>query len=292
MRVVAGVLFFIIMLVSGLFGIGAGIVGIVLSNFARKKGKKFGKPLIIVCSIILAINVVVTAVPVTFFTQMFIANTQPPENFVETAIVIEEDGYQDESFTADGVVYEVIDEFYVGGDDYLSNPIFSYKTSGFMNGSQCGNYYKVENEKGFNLVTDDIGLLFCPIDEKEEVIKIYGNNDHYEWWICDDDYTPSKKVGDEEQKIADKLYDIYLSNAPIVTVVIDWEVNEEYWFDFVSIDNLFTKDSLQIWKIDSKYYIQTSDLYGEEVEWDGSKIKIEAIEIENVDVEKLIASIK
>jgi len=291
--VFAFVVLMIILLCIGFGGIAAGIVGTILFNKARKKGKKIGKPLIIVCSIILAINIVVTAIPIAFFTQIVIANTQPPENFVETAIVIEEDGYQDETFTADGVVYEAIYEFYVNGEDYLSNPIFSYKTSGFMNGSQCGNYYKVENEKGFNLVADDIGGLFCPADEMEEVFKFYGNNDYYDWWICDDDYNPSKRVGEEEQKIADRLYELYLSNAPITTKEVDWEINEEYWFDFASEDKLFIKDSLQIWKINSKYYIQTSDFYGEEeVEMDGSKFKIEAIEIENVDVEKLIASVE
>ena len=81
----------------------------------------------------------------------------PPSDFVETDIVIEENGYQDARFTADGVVYEVLD-FEANDDAYIENPIFTYKTEGFLNRSQCGNYYKVENPQGFNIVADYYGF--------------------------------------------------------------------------------------------------------------------------------------
>jgi hypothetical protein len=91
---------------------------------------------------------------------------------VETEIVIEENGYQDTRFTADGVVYEVLD-FEVYDTDAISNPVFSYKTDGFLHGSQCGNYYAIDNNQGFNLVSDEFGLLFCPVEERETVITYY-----------------------------------------------------------------------------------------------------------------------
>ena len=99
-------------------------------------------------------------------------NSTPPDGFVETEIVIEENGYQDTRFTADGVVYEVLD-FEVYDTDAISNPVFSYKTDGFLNRSQCGNYYAIDNNQGFNLVIDEFGLLFCPVEERETVITYY-----------------------------------------------------------------------------------------------------------------------
>ena len=46
----------------------------------------------------------------------------PPEDYVETKITVEENGYQDERFTADGKVYEVID-LYVNNEDTITSKL-------------------------------------------------------------------------------------------------------------------------------------------------------------------------
>ena len=181
MGAVFGVVFFICLLILGVGGMLFSIAGIIIFSIFSKKGKRFAKPLKIISIVFLVICSLFTLIPTGFFTMIFAMNVLPPDDYVETEIVIEENGYQDQRFTANGIVYEVID-LYVDNEDYLDNAIFSYKTSGLLNGSQCGNYYKVENINNFDLVCDWFGLLFSPIDEKQQVLDYYlsfENQDYY-----------------------------------------------------------------------------------------------------------------
>lgn len=166
------IIFLLILLMIGTFGILAGIVGLIIGRKRRMAKKPLSKALTAVFAVILSIGVTITLIPVGFFTFIVMVNSTPPDGFVETEIVIEENGYQDTRFTADGVVYEVLD-FEVYDTDAISNPVFSYKTDGFLNRSQCGNYYAIDNNQGFNLVSDEFGLLFCPVEERENVITYY-----------------------------------------------------------------------------------------------------------------------
>ena len=166
------IIFLLILLMIGMSGILAGIVGLMIARKRRMVKKPLSKALTTVFSVILSIGVTITLIPVGFFTFIVMVNLTPPDGFVETEIVIEENGYQDTRFTADGVVYEVLD-FEVYDTDAISNPVFSYKTDGFLNRSQCGNYYAIDNNQGFNLVSDKFGLLFCPVEERETVITYY-----------------------------------------------------------------------------------------------------------------------
>ena len=101
-------------------------------------------------------------------------NTLPPEDYVETDIIIEENGYQATKFTANNVVYEVL-EFELYDSSILTKPIFSYKTQGFLNGSQCGNYYEIENSQNFNIVSSKTGVLFAPTEEIDKIYDYYKN---------------------------------------------------------------------------------------------------------------------
>ncbi len=172
MGAIAAIVFFLFLLIVGTIGLVAGAIGLIISRKKRKKGKPISKVLTLVFAIVLSISIPITLIPVGFFSFIVIVNTMPPDGFVETEVVIDENGYQDTRFTADGVVYEVLD-FEVYDTNAISNPIFSYKTDGFLNGSQCGNYYAIDNNQGFNLVSDEFGLLFCPVEERERVIAYY-----------------------------------------------------------------------------------------------------------------------
>lgn len=177
--------FFLILLGVGLITLIISIVGLVIGKKRRKAQKPFSAILTAVFTVILFLGVALTTLPVGFFSFIAIVNSIPPEGFVETEIVIEENGYQDTKFTADGVVYEVLD-FVLCDNEYASTPIFTYKTSGFLNGSQCGNYYAIENSQNFRLVSDEHGLLFAPTEEKERVIAYYTNMEnlcvYYDNW--------------------------------------------------------------------------------------------------------------
>ena len=114
----------------------------------------------------------------------------PPEDFVETDIVIEENGYQSELFTADGTVYVALS---LEGDyDYISEhsrPVFSYKTLGFINNAWCGNYYQVDNDHGFTLICDDMSNLFCPENEKDMIEAFYSDKEKQSHF-CDGEKIP------------------------------------------------------------------------------------------------------
>ena len=109
MGAVFGVLFFIWLLIVGLSGIELSIAGIIVSSIFSKKGKRFANPLKVASIVLLTIYALITLIPTGYFSFIFVANTMPPEDYVETKITVEENGYQDERFTADGKVYEVID---------------------------------------------------------------------------------------------------------------------------------------------------------------------------------------
>ena len=166
------ILFLGFLFVIGVIGIAVGVVGLIVCGKRKKAGELSGRILTVVFAIVLSIGFVIALIPVGFFSLIVIVNSVPLDGFVETDIVIEENGYQDTRFTADGVVYEVLD-FQIYDSDAISEPIFTYKTAGFLKGSQCGNYYAVENYQGFNLVSDEFGLLFSPIEERERIIAYY-----------------------------------------------------------------------------------------------------------------------
>ena len=177
MGAVFGVIFLAILALLGLIGLSIGIVGLILSLKAKKAGKSRGKTFSIVFAMVLVSSILLTTVPAGFFTFIVLVNTLPPEGFVETAIVIEEDGYQDTTFTADGVTYRVL-PLEVYDMDLINTPVFTYKTQGFLNGSQCGNYYALPNSQNFNLVSDEFGLLFCPVEEWVSVVDYYQTPSH------------------------------------------------------------------------------------------------------------------
>lgn len=53
----------------------------------------------VLSAIALGMSVLIISVPVGFFSFIVYVNSVPPESFVETEIVIEEDGYQNTRFT-------------------------------------------------------------------------------------------------------------------------------------------------------------------------------------------------
>ena len=158
----------------------------------------------------------------------------PPGDFVKTEIEIEENGYQDTRFTADGVVYEALD-FFVCDEDKINDPIFYYETKGFLNGALCGNYYAIENSHGFHLVSDGGGLLFCPVDEKAQVIAYYTDTDNLCGYYDDFEGRSFGLFDDEMGSIYDFLDD-KIEYLPEKEIVLD-EV-EQFEIKLVCEENL------------------------------------------------------
>lgn len=105
---------------------------------------------------------------------VILAHALPDGSYVRTDIVIAENGYQDQRFTADGVVYEALP---LTADDVAcsekATAVFTYKTKGFLNGYLTGNYYRIENPKGFDLIWNGIDRLFAPAGEREAILAYY-----------------------------------------------------------------------------------------------------------------------
>lgn len=256
MGAIAAIIFFVFLLIVGTIGLVAGAIGLIISRKKRKKGKPISKVLTVVFAIVLSISIPITLIPVGFFSFIVIVNTMPPDGFVETEVVIDENGYQDTRFTADGVVYEVLD-FQVYDNNAISNPIFTYKTVGFLNGSQCGNYYAINNNQDFNLVSDEFGLLFCPVEEREHVITYYtdiANLDGY----YDDWEGREFKLSDDEKEAIQYFGDLDISSLHQEQIVL--EDAEEFEIKLVCKENLIYVESH--WFLifnDELYYVYDSD---------------------------------
>ena len=107
----------------------------------------------------------------------------PPSDFVDTEVWIEEGGYQDKRFTANGVVYEALP---LGCDEAIckskKSAVFSYKPDGFLNGYLSGNYFAITNDHGFDIVWNGLDRLFAPADQVEEIVDFY-RADPENWYL-------------------------------------------------------------------------------------------------------------
>ncbi|MBQ8288579.1 MAG: hypothetical protein IJX76_07405 [Clostridia bacterium] len=118
----------------------------------------------------------------------------PPSDYVATGIFIEESGYQDERFTADGVVYEALPlecDYYVCMEKKTA--VFSYKPDGFLNGYLSGNYFAIENSHGFDIVWNGQDRLFAPADQAAAIVEFY-RADPDAWYLLD--YEQEDENGD------------------------------------------------------------------------------------------------
>lgn len=256
MGAIAAIVFFAFLLIAGTVGIIAGIVGLIIGCKKRKNGNPIPKVLTAVFAVVLSISIIITLIPVGFFSFIVIVNEMPPDGFVETEIVIEENGYQDTRFTADGVIYEVLD-FQVYDTDAISNPIFTYKTDGFLNGSQCGNYYFINNNQGFNLVSDEFGLLFCPIEETESVIAYYTDIANLDGYYDNWEGQELKLSGDKKEAIR---YFLNLDISSLHQEQIILEDAEEFEIKLVCKENLIYVESHWFLILnDVLYYVCDSD---------------------------------
>ena len=256
MGAIAAIVFFVFLLIVGTIGIISGIIGLIIGCKKRKNGKPISKVLIVVFTVVLSISILITLIPVGFFSFIVMVNTMPPDGFVETEIVIDENGYQDTRFTADGVVYEVLD-FQVYDTDSIFNPIFTYKKAGFLNGSQCGNYYAIHNNQGFHLVSDAFGLLFCPVEERERVIAYYTDIANLEGYY--DDWNGREfKLSDKEAESVRDFWEMDIDLLHQEQIVL--EDAEEFEIKLVCKENLIYVESH--WFLifnDELYYVYDSD---------------------------------
>lgn len=177
MEILTFILFFTGLGVSFL---SAGIVGTVLSRELCRAGVSKGKPLFAIAVVVALFGAAIILCITVFSGCALYDMTVPPEGYVECDIVINEEGHMRDSFTADGETYIATPLKPINGTEGLK-AIFSYKSVDLFSEDDFGNYYKIENDEGFSLVTDG-ETVFC--NEKELVflsvyLSLAENNDYY-----------------------------------------------------------------------------------------------------------------
>lgn len=273
MQILFAIIVLLIIFMFGLVPLVLGIVGLIISKVRKKKGKRVPSAIPVLSIIGIVLGTLIAAVPAGFFGFIFYTNVTLRDNVAETDIVIEEVGYQSERFTADGVVYVAADDletdFYVKKQD----AVFTYKYGdNILKRSQWGNYYKVENPHGFNLVCDSFGLLYCPEDELEAVREKYSVLNGYRWEVCG---TP---LSQEASKLFEELIE-ETDGIEIKTVTVDFDDNKLACILKMSTDGvIYVHDDNSYYDLlihgDSVYYILDRDYDN-----DGEKITYALISV-------------
>lgn len=222
----------ILIMIFGLLELSVGVTGLIIGIKKRKSKKVLSRVFLIVSPIIMVLSIITLYFPSSFFGFIITINSTPPESFVETEIQIEENKYQDTVFTADGIVYEALYlELY--NNDIPKKPIFHYKPEGFLNKREWGNYYLVENENGFTLISDEMGRLFSPIDEKEVILNYYSNINNYSGYYYDWE--------ESYIKLSDNQFDLiidFVSNESHIKETKRFNEYDDFSIQYVSNDNV------------------------------------------------------
>lgn len=247
----------IIVFVLSLIGTVAG--GICLGIFYKKMkaGAGYGKPLMVISAVVLGISGTFLLLSGVFFAHSIYGNAQPKEDYVETGVFTEEKGFQEKNFTVNGVEYEVLD--FEANDDFCmeySTPVFSYEPKDFWDGSQYGNYYRVDNNQNFDLIWSEYEYLYCPKEDKKK-IESYYEQDISKWYVDNEFMEYVLLETETEQKIEEFLKDI-VSNPPKDEYIFD----DVEWIDIVKIssDHIVKKQTIGLAYVDhAMYYVESCD---------------------------------
>ena len=157
-----------LVLLLGLAALVGGIIGLcaIRKKEMRRKGLVTG-----LLVTLLVFGALMTLLPVGFVGFVLLSNFCMDASVVETGIAIEEPGYPGETFTADGVVYELLPVYF--DFEYCqdhSEPVFTYTWEDILGNDIPGNLFRVENPQDFDLIWDGCDVLYCPTHEVDEVM--------------------------------------------------------------------------------------------------------------------------
>ena len=147
---VGAILAFLLLCIAGII---VGAIGLARGRKKKKQGNPPSNARTAMFSIFLTGGLLVIVPLVCIFLLAFAMCAIPPLDFVETDVIIAEEGYQGSRFTANGVVYERL-AFEVEDEEAIGDAVFAYKTEGIWHNNERGNYFLVENDQGFHLVCD------------------------------------------------------------------------------------------------------------------------------------------
>ena len=143
----------------------------------------------VLSGVFLTLGVLLCALPVGWWLVLRDSNASVTADYVDTGVLVE-GGYRDGAFTADGVTYEPL-PFSASPLCPKGEAVFSWDTTTaldrFFGCYERGNYCKVENDSGLDILRDDgvHGFLWCPSDQLTQAVEWYGNLARYRWYLCD-----------------------------------------------------------------------------------------------------------
>lgn len=156
-------------------------------------------------------------------------------------------------------------DLYVRREDVRPTPIFTYKYKGFLNGSQSGNYYQIENAPGFHLVCDHFGQLFAPVEERAQILAYYSDwanlEGHYDNW-ADRQFI----ISDDAQKVVQNLLNLDMDSLPQQKVTV--EEAQEFRIKILCKEGIVFVESRSFVCFNQRvYYVRESCYSGNYIEY-------------------------
>ncbi len=186
------------------FGIG----GEALFATLMVRGKRFGKPLLVVSAVVTRIGALVALTPMLLFGLIVTANFFPSSDFVKTETAIEFTDDTWESFTADGVTYVCIDDINSnwGPPHNVWTPVFHYIPDALVERYLSFNCYSIQNDSGYELIDAD-GWLYCKAEDKNAVLDYYLNESKRTYYF-DTQYSDFGDYGEEDYRLPSEIENV------------------------------------------------------------------------------------
>ena len=240
--------FMLILLCFGGFFLLVGLIFLFLRHRSKKKGtsKKWHT---VLAGASLALGAAICALPVGYWLFLRTANSSMFEDYVNTGKMVE-GGFQDGTFTVDGVTYERLDVD-LSGLCPEGTAVFSWENSSawdrFFGYYNRGNYFAIENAPGLDLIRGGgfNNRLWCRSDQLAQAQEWYRDDVNYQWYLYDYNdgdriYTLLSPQPDEEHMAA--LLDQEMAEMEFA-VSNDAEI-QEYILESISTDKIARRDSL------------------------------------------------
>lgn len=227
----------------------------LLFFFLRRRGRRKGTPKrrhAVLAGVFLTLGIAACALPVGDWLFLRSVNASASGSYANTGRVVE-GGYQEGTFTVDGVTYERMN---VTASDLCpkGDAVFSWDAGSgwgrFFGYHNRGNYYAVENTPGLDLIRDG-GIwrrMWCRSDQLAQARAWYGDGANYLWYLTDDSgeehtYTLLTPQPDGAQMAA---LQAVRAGEPVEFTVPAGAGPQEYGLCSISADRVAQRDEISL----------------------------------------------
>lgn len=244
-----------LVLLLGLAALVGGIAGLCLIGKKPVQRKGLATGLLIA---LMVVGALMTLLPVGFVGFVLLSNFRMDASVVETGIAIEEPGYPGETFTADGVVYELLPVYF--DFEYCqdhSEPVFTYTWEDILGNDVPGNLFRVENPQNLDLIWDGCDLLYCPTHEVDEVMVYYSGLEGIHWTylastMIESDVWGSIDIAEADLEAIRNLPEYWCSDAQPVELPTD---TMELWISAYVNDRIVSEMNFTVALTETDAYL-------------------------------------